>query len=400
VVVLSLTEQHIGCVMVGFSGPLLGELDKMLPAGSVAVIEEPDLIEAGDVVAKAGKRACFAEVIAGPAQQQGGAPLSLPDRWSSARLVVPGSEYSVVATAAYAQAAGLPGAGVPAALALRDKGRLRAAADAAGLAQPGWAEARSPDDVREPDDDPDQAWERRAGTDEPSLLSRGWTPDRYLVETYLVGPEVSAEVLVSDGDVLFVNVTAKSVFPGRWPVEAGHTVPAPLDPAVRDAVVEANRALVAAVGFLTGALHSEWILVDGVTPHLVECAGRLPGDAIVPLIDLAYGGSMVHSYLEVLGGGRPEVPSVASSGAAVRFIAVPPGTVRAVHGVDEAKAAEGVFWAGATVSPGEVVPPLACSWDRAGHVLAVGADGPEAMARAERAATLIRYDMEVALLHS
>lgn len=407
-------------VVVGYSGGMLGELDKLVPAGSVCVVEEPDLIEVGDLRAKAEKHGCVGELVDGPAQRQDGSPPPHLAALSTARAVIAGGEYVVVAVAAYAQAANLPGSGLPAALILRDKARLRQAADDAGLAQPRWAAATGVDDLRAfrdrhggrcvlkptnrwasigvqvlgPDDDLVGAWAARAGADESTLLSRSWQPDRYLVEQYLPGPEISAEVLVSDGDVLFVNVTGKSVFPGRHPVEAGHVVPAMLDAAVRERVVEANRRLAAAVGFRTGALHSEWILVDGVEPHLVECAGRLPGDAIVPLIDLAYDCSLLEILLRILSGERPEMPGEAKRATAIRFIQAPPGTVRAVHGFEQASAVESVFYAGPTVKPGDVVAPLACSWDRVGHVVTVADDGPDAIRRAEQAAALVTYDID------
>ena len=409
-------------VVVGCGLGLLGELDKLLPAGSVTVVEEPDLLDAGDMRAKAAARACVGEVLDGPAQRQdGGSPLPA-EALAGVVAVIPSWEYSVVATAACAHAAGVPGAGPAAAGRLRHKIELRRAADAAGLAQPRWTEPTGVDDVRAfaranggecvlkpadrqasvgvvllgPGDDLDAAWRATAAADDARLRSANWTPGRFLAEQRLHGPEVSAEVLVADGEVVWVNVTDKSLWPGAHPVEAGHVLPSTVDPKVRDRVAAANQALVAAVGFGSGALHSEWILVDGTEPYLVECGGRLPGGAIVPLIDLAYGGSLVEDFVRVLRGERPERPRQARRGAAVRFVTAPPGLVRAVHGVPEAGAVEGVFAAAATVTEGATVGPLASDWDRAGHVLAVGDDAAQAAVIAARAAALISFDVDPA----
>jgi len=407
-------------IVVGCGLGLLGELDKMLPAGSVTVVEESDLLDANDLRAKAAARACVGEVLDGPAQRHdGGSPLPA-EALAGVVAVIPSWEYSVVATAACAQAAGVPGAGLTAARRLRDKVELRRAADAAGLAQPRWTEPSGPEDVRAfaranggecvlkpadrqasvgvvllgPGDDLDAAWRATVEADDAKLRSVNWTPGRFLVEQRLRGPEISAEVLVADGEVVWVNVTDKSLWPGAHPVEAGHVLPSTVDPKVRDRVVEANRALVAAVGFGSGALHSEWILVDGTDPYLVECAGRLPGDAIVPLVDLAYGGSLVEDFVRVLRGERPERAERAQRGAAVRFVTARPGLVRAVHGVPEASGVEGVFAAAATVVEGATVGLLASSWDRAGHVLAVGDDAAGAAAIAAQAAALISFDID------
>ncbi len=204
---------------------------------------------------------------------------------------------------------------------------------------------------------------------------------------------MSVELLVADGELLFANVTAKAVFPGRHPVEAGHVVPAPIDGPVRDRLLAANDALVAAVGYGTGAIHSEWIVADGI-PYLVECAGRLPGDAIVPLIDLSYDCNLLRLVTDLLSGERPEMPGAPSSGAAVRFLTGRPGIVRAIHGMERAREVEGVLAAIPTVQVGTPVPPLACSWDRVGHVVTTGPDGPEADRRAAHAASFISYDID------
>lgn len=407
-------------IVVGCGLGLLGELDKVLPAGSVTVVEESDLLDAGDLRVKAAKRACVGEILDGPAQRHdGGSPLPAA-ALTNAVAVIPSWEYSVVATAAAAEAAGVPGAGLEAARILRDKVRLRQAADAAGLAQPQWTEPSGVDDVRAfsrthggscvlkpadrqasvgvrligPGDDLTAAWHATRAADDAKLRSANWTPGRFLVEQRLYGAEISAEVLVADGEIIWLNITDKAVWPGPHPVEAGHLLPSALGESVRARVAAANQALVDAVDFGTGALHSEWILVDGTEPYLVECAGRLPGDAIVPLIDLAYGGSLVEDFVRVLRGERPERPTRAERGAAVRFVTAPQGVVRAVHGAKEAAAAEGVFAAAATVAAGANVGPLASSWDRAGHVLTVGTDGPDAARLAEEAAALITFEVD------
>ncbi|QMU71463.1 ATP-grasp domain-containing protein [Streptacidiphilus sp. P02-A3a] len=415
-----MTEGSDRYLLVGCGLGLLGELDKILPAGSVTVVEEPDLLDAGDLRAKAAARACVGEVLDGPAQRHdGGSPLPA-EALRGVVAVIPAWEYSVVATAACAEAAGVPGAGVAAARRLRDKVELRRAADAAGLPQPRWTEPDGVAEVRAfaranggecvlkpadrqanvgvvvlgPGDDLDAAWRATLAADDPKLRSANWTPGRFLAEQRLRGPEISAEVLVADGEVVWVNVTDKSVWPGAHPVEAGHVLPSTVDPKVRDRVVAANRALVAAVGFGSGALHSEWILVDGTEPYLVECAGRLPGGAIVPLIDLAYGGSLVEDFVRVLRGERPQRPEQARRGAAVRFVTARPGLVRAVHGVSEAGSVEGVFAAVATVAEGATVGPLTSAWDRAGHVLSVAEDAGRAALVAARGAALISFDID------
>jgi hypothetical protein len=203
------------------------------------------------------------------------------------------------------------------------------------------------------------------------------------VEQRLHGPEVSVEVLVSRGRVVFENVTAKLVQGGRYPVEIGHCVPADLPEEVLAALGVAVRALVAATGYGDGVLHSEWILVGGDRPHLVECAARMPGDNIKDLIDLAYGGDLIADYVRVLEGGDPGRPESPKRAAAIRFVSHQPGTVVEVAGVETVASAAGVEEVHVTATPGARVEAACSSWQRAGHVMVTGASAGEAAALAD-----------------
>jgi phosphoribosylamine-glycine ligase len=78
-----------------------------------------------------------------------------------------------------------------------------------------------------PGESPAEAWRECVGADEGPQLARREFRWRYLVEEYLRGQEYSVEALVVGGEIVFSNVTAKRVLPGRHPIECGHVVPAP-----------------------------------------------------------------------------------------------------------------------------------------------------------------------------
>ncbi len=400
-------------VMAGFGAAILPYLDRVLPPGALVIVEDADVARARRVQDRIRPYPCVAELVEAPIQNERAAEkmaheLDLP---AGLTAVVPGLEYGVVAAAAIAAELGLPGAGVPAARLVRDKVALRTAAGQAGVAQPAWQEVASAVDIRrfghpscvlkpanlqasvgvqllEPADDIEAAWRRTADADEPLMRAPGAAEPRYLVEARMSGPELSVEALVHRGEVVFTNVTAKSVLPGRHPVELGHLVPAPLPPDILARVDAVVRAFVAGIGFDSGTLHSEWILVDG-QPHLVECAGRLPGDDLVPLIDLAYGGSLVADLLTLLSGCAPRRAATASRSAAVRFLTAAPGLIIHVDGTGEAEAVDGVVDVRVTALPGGRVNPLTSSWDRLGRVIATRATGTEAAVNAARAADAI-----------
>ncbi|WP_330329213.1 ATP-grasp domain-containing protein [Streptomyces sp. NBC_00536] len=403
-------------VLVGYSPVMLGKLDVLLPENSVLVVEEPSVIAARGIDGLAGTHRCVGALLGAPSQDEEHPHriVAAVPRPPGVRAVVPVVEYGVVGAAALAEAWGLPGAGPKAARVLRDKARLRAAVDGTDLDQPAWQLARSPEDVNAfraryggacvlkpagrqaslgvrllgPDDDTAAAWAHTTTADEPSLRAGYRDAARYLVEQRLYGPEVSVEAVVHEGIVGFTNITAKMVQDSRHPVETGHTVPAALPAAQADALRGAVAVLVSATGFRSGVLHSEWIL-DGGRPHLVECAARLPGGGITALIDLAYGMDILSALLGVLDGSAPTPQRPPVLGAAVRFLIAPVGPVGAVEGVEAARRAFGVEEVHVAVAPGDVVPAVTSSWERAGYVIASGTDAAAAARNAERAAALV-----------
>ncbi|MEU8779618.1 ATP-grasp domain-containing protein [Streptomyces sp. NPDC048606] len=408
-------------VAVGLSVALLADLERLLPARSVLVVDEPDTVRARQGRERIAGFTCVAGLVEAPTQDEAGAErlAALIRRPQRLRVVVPALEYGVVTAAALAEAWNVHGAGVGAARLLRDKSRLRSAAAGHGIDQPDWEVAESVGAVEEfrarhggrcvvkpanrqaslgvrlleAGSDARAAWAATTSADEARQRARNALPPKYLVEQRLEGPEFSVEALVLDGRTEFSNITAKSVQYGDSPVELGHVAPAALPAEVAEQLAAATRRLLAATGFRTGVVHAEWILHDG-RPHLVECAGRLPGDGIGQLINLSHGCDLTKDYLRVLEGRLPLVSGGAARAAAVRFLTAGPGLVTAVDGVEEAGRAPGVVESEVTVEPGATVGAVASSWDRLGHVIATGATPEEAAARAVHGAGLIRVTTE------
>ncbi|OKI89363.1 ATP-grasp domain-containing protein [Micromonospora sp. CB01531] len=402
-------------VVIGASLGSLRWFDQELPAGSVVVVEEPDVIRRRGLERLTAELPLVSRLV--PAAYQTGldvdALLAREPGLASARLVVPGLEYAVGAAARLAERLGLPGAGVPAADVFTDKHRMRLLADAAGLANPAY----------ELVDDPARAAEfarchgdrcvlkptRRSGSlgvqliADPAEIAAAWAtsatpqatveaaaglPTEVLVEELLAGSEHSVELLVTDGEAIFANVTDKRIVGGRFPVESGHTVPSALPEVEHRALRDAAVRLAEAAGFRSGILHSEWILVDGV-PTLVECAARMPGDMITALVSIAYECGFIEAYLRVLRGERPALPARPAGAAAVEFLVAPPGRVTAVDGVKAALRVPGVLDVQVEVAVGDMVPELLSSAQRSGHLLAWGADATGAESAARKAADQI-----------
>ncbi|MER7759329.1 ATP-grasp domain-containing protein [Streptomyces sp. NPDC097619] len=402
-------------VMVGFGKLLLNQMEQFLPANSVVVVEDPDIIVKREVHAAAAELDCVDSVVAAPYHQDLALVAAVEEHLAGGpvALVIAGLEYGVHGAAVLAERFGRPGAGTAASAALTDKLRLRAAAQAAGLRNPEWTEVHGPEDVAkfaaggpvvlkpanrhaslgvqllEPGDDLAAAWELTVGARDDLMLPDRELDWRYLAERRLYGHEYSVEALVRDGRVEFLNVTDKLTAGGRYPVELGHVVPAAIPAEVQERFAAETARFVAAIGYGTGILHAEWMLgEDG--PVLIECAGRVPGDSITFLLDAAYGGNVIRTLVELLAGGSPRLPGPAPLAAAIRFLSAPAGTVVEVTGLDEVERTAGVLRAGVTVGPGDRVAELRSSWDRVGEVLVVAAGPEAALAAAEEAAATLR----------
>ena len=77
--------------------------------------------------------------------------------------------------------------------------------------------------------------------------------------------------------------------------------------------------------------------------------------------------------------------------AVVRFLIAPPGRLRRVEGLEQARALPGVELAYSYRVAGELIEPLLRGPDRAGFVLATGATRPEAEAAARAAEQTITF---------
>ncbi|MFC8850842.1 MULTISPECIES: ATP-grasp domain-containing protein [unclassified Micromonospora] len=415
-------------IVVGASLGTLRWFDDELPAGSVVVVEEPDVISRRGIDRLVGRLSVLSRVV--PAEYQTGfdadALLAREPELATARLVVPGLEYAVGAAARLAARLGLPGAGARAADVFSDKHRMRLLAADAGLPNPAYELVGTPQEavafarrhggrcvlkptrrsgslgvrlVADPAEIP-AAWAATASPEAPPEATDRGLPTQVLAEQVLDGREHSVELLVADGEVIFGNVTDKRVLPGPLPVETGHTVPSALPEATRRDLLDAAGRLCAAAGFRTGVLHSEWIVVGprpgtgqagaGGVPHLVECAARLPGDMITALISVGYECGFIDAYLRVLRGERPTLPTRPTGAAAVEFLLAAPGTVTGIEGLRLARRVPGVLEVQLDTAVGATVAPVTSSGRRSGHVLAWGADPVEAERAARAAAAEIR----------
>jgi biotin carboxylase len=159
--------------------------------------------------------------------------------------------------------------------------------------------------------------------------------------------------------------------------------------------VEVVRSAVEALGIAGGPTYTQVRLApDG--PRVMEVAARLGGGHDAELCQVALGVDLNGLAISAALGEEVEVtpnPVAATGGACVRFLVPPEGTLESVEGLGEATQIEGVVEARVYRRPGFRFGPFRRGSDRAGFVLAVGDSKEDALARADRAAALIRFEM-------
>ena len=164
-----------------------------------------------------------------------------------------------------------------------------------------------------------------------------------------------------------------------------------------DAVVEAARVAVAALGIDNGPSYTQIRLGADARPYVVEVAARLGGGHDAELCHAALGVDL-NDLAVSFALGEPSSPSGSDpqalssvGGACVIFLVAPEGVLRATEGIEEAEAVEGVRWVRTYRQPGWYFGPLRRGADRAGAILATGDDRADALTRAHRAAQAVRF---------
>ena len=160
-------------------------------------------------------------------------------------------------------------------------------------------------------------------------------------------------------------------------------------------------AAVEAVGIRNGPSYTQVRLgPDG--PVVMEVAARLGGGHDAELCRAALGVDLnALAIAAALGERRRRVDVPAGGlgalprgGRGVVFLVPPSGGWSRSTGSRRREAADGVEWVRVYRRPGHVFGPLRRGADRAGAVLATGADREEALARARRAADAVRFRVD------
>ncbi len=209
---------------------------------------------------------------------------------------------------------------------------------------------------------------------------------RVLVESFVPGPEIAFEGLLVGGELRTLALFDKpDPLDGPFFAETIYVTPSALPPEVAGAAVAAVAGAARAIGLVEGPVHAELRLGSGA-PMVLELAARSIGGLCARTLRFGAGVSLEELVI-AHAVGRPHDP-VDRTGAASGVLMLPvpeAGVLRAVDGVDAARAIGGIGDVVITARAGDTVVPLPEGHSYLGFVFATG-ERPEQVTAALRAA--------------
>jgi biotin carboxylase len=190
-----------------------------------------------------------------------------------------------------------------------------------------------------------------------------------IIEEFLVGPEISVNTFVVNGETVFNEVSDRLVveeFPGGIP--RGHIYPAVhcAEAARQEAqrlTEECNRAL----GVRNGPVYYQMILTAG-GPRIVEVTPRLDGCHMWRLIKMTSGVDLLEASVKCLLGETPPALTV-KPGLQTRYLGFyycPPGSQFSRANHPAVPAAEHLEY---YYADGEIVRPINGYWEKVGYYI-------------------------------
>ena len=207
-----------------------------------------------------------------------------------------------------------------------------------------------------------------------------------ILEEYMVGPEVSVEVLTWEGTPHVLQVTDKLTTGAPHFVELGHNQPSRLPTETVEKIKDVAVRAVKALGITCGPSHVE-IIVTAEGPKIVELGARLGGDCITShLVHLSTGIDMVKETISALTGIEPVWEPTQQKGSAIRFLGSrDSGILERVDGIEDALAVPGVTEISMIMEPGDRMEGIHSSDDRVAYIVTQGENAEDAIRIAEEA---------------
>lgn len=166
------------------------------------------------------------------------------------------------------------------------------------------------------------------------------TPQRpALLEEFLVGEELTYDSVTLDGQVVWASIshylpTPLEVLRNPW-MQWVVLLPRDIEGPEYAAIRRAGPAALQALGIRDGLTHMEWFRRPDGSIAISEVAARPPGAQITSMISYAHEFDLYVAWARLMILGQFDPPDRKWATGAVFVRAQGPGTVRAIHGLDE-----------------------------------------------------------------
>jgi biotin carboxylase len=220
--------------------------------------------------------------------------------------------------------------------------------------------------------------------------ARAYATDGVLIEEFMEGPESSVEGFVLADGVSVVALSDKVRTSPPYLLDTDVIFPTRYSGKEVEAIKEMAIKIMSSVSVCPTPFHME-VLMTGKGPRLVEVGLRGPGFKVFSHIIPRVSGVDVLAATIALAFGQEvhfEPRNICAS--VLKFIAGRDGTIHSIHGVDEARAIEGVYEVELYVKPGEMAHCLRSGSDRLGHIMVFADTSEDAIDIADCAAEKIQ----------
>jgi biotin carboxylase len=321
-----------------------------------------------------------------------------------------------ITAAKVAERLGLPGLPVHVAELACDKLAMKKCFRAAGVAVPWFQEVATPQElqriavergrdlvIKPVDSRGSRGVQRVAQVQDLAkafVLAQSYSPtQRVMVEQYLDGPQVSTESLVTGGQSFTPGFSDRNYeFLERYApffIENGGDLPSHLPAETQAKVRDLVARAASAMGVREGTVKGDIVVHDG-EPYMIELAARLSGGFFCTReIPLNTGVDFIGAAIRIALGEKVAEEDITPkhfTPVIQRYAFPKPGTVRTIHGAEEARRVAGIAELVITARPGDVIPPAGDKRPSGAMVLATGKSRDAALKAANDALGLIRIE--------
>jgi biotin carboxylase len=225
---------------------------------------------------------------------------------------------------------------------------------------------------------------------------------RVIVEEFIEGDQISTESVLWQGKAYtpgFVdrNYEMLECFSPHI-IENGGVHPSKITGALKEAVKLLVERTAAALGIRNGVAKGDVVITKDGTPMIIEMAARLSGgDFSESLIPLGCGVDIVKAAIQIALGRTPNVAELSDRWehyVANRYFFGSPGRIRAVHGLDKARAFPWVRKLELHVKPGDRIGRIKFHAGRLGVFIVVAERMDELQQRIQTVYDLVRFEIE------